>query len=168
MYSLGGDWKFLAYICGLAAANQNFACSWCKCLRHERFDINKKWSLTDKSLRARDSHKIGKHAESKQHNCKTNLLFDFIPIDRVIIDTLHLFLRISDNVIKLLIRGLHRKDAIDKVSTFSNGFVEIGITSWLGMRNLLKNLELILNGKSIGTPRSWSTEILLDLKNSWF
>ena len=124
MYSLGGDWKFLAYICGLAAANQNFACIWCKCLRHERFDINKKWSLTDKSLRARDSHEIGKHAESKQHNCKTNLLFDFIPIDRVIIDTLHLFLRISDNVIKLLIRGLHRKDAIDKVSTFSNGLLK--------------------------------------------
>ena len=53
---------------------------------------------------------------------KTNPLFDFIPIDHVIIDTLHLFLRISDNLIELLIRELRRKDAIDKVSTFSNGF----------------------------------------------
>ena len=79
-----------------------------------------------------------------------------------------MFLRISDSLIELLIRELYRKDAIDKVSTFSNGFVEIGINSWLGMRNLLKNLELILNEKSIRTPRSWSTEILLDLKNSWF
>ena len=121
-----------------------------------------------KSLRARDSHKIGKHAESKQHNCKTNLLIDFIPIDHVIIDTLLMFLRISDNLIELLIRELYRKDAIDKVSTFSNGFVKIGINSWLGMRNLLKNLELILNGKSIRTPRSWSTEILLDLKTLGF
>ena len=136
MYSLGGDWKFLAHICGSAAANQNFACIWRKCLKHERFDINKKLSLTDKSLEARDLHKIGKHAKSKQYNCKTNLLFDFIPIDHVIIDTLHLFLRISDNLIKILIRGLHRKDAIDKVSTFSNGFVEMGTSTWLGMRNL--------------------------------
>ena len=121
MYSLGGDWKFLAYICGLAAANQNFACIWCKCLRHERFDINKKWSLTDKSLRARDSHKIGKHAESKQHNCKTNLLFDFIPIDHVIIDTLHMFLRISDNLIELLIGDFTEKMLLTRYLLFQMG-----------------------------------------------
>lgn len=54
-YFLGGDWKFLACVCGLGAANQNFACIWCKCPRHERFDISKKWSFTDKSLGARDS-----------------------------------------------------------------------------------------------------------------
>ena len=121
-YFLGGDWKFLACVCGLGAANQNFACIWCKCPRHERFDIRKKWSITDKSLGARDSEEIGKHAKSKQYNCKSNPLFSFIPIDHVIIDTLHLFLRISDNLIKLLIRELRRKDAIDKVSTFSIGF----------------------------------------------
>ncbi|PFX31339.1 hypothetical protein AWC38_SpisGene3869 [Stylophora pistillata] len=45
-----GDWTFLACVCGLGAANQNFACIWCKCPRHEMFDISKKWSLTDKSL----------------------------------------------------------------------------------------------------------------------
>ena len=50
VYSLGGDWKFLAHICDPAATNQNFACIWCKCPKHERFDINKKWSSTDKSL----------------------------------------------------------------------------------------------------------------------
>jgi len=121
-YFLGGDWKFLACVCGLGAANQNFACIWCKCPRHERFDISKKWSLTDKSLGARDSQEIGNYAKSKQYNCKTSPLFNFIPIDHVIIDTLHLFLRISDNFIELLIRELRRKDAIDKVSTFSNGF----------------------------------------------
>ena len=121
-YFLGGDWKFLACGCGLGAANQNFACIWCKCPRHERFDISKKWSLTDRSLGARDSQEIGKYAKSKQYNCKTSPLFNFIPIDHVIIDTLHLFLRISDNLIELLIRELRRKDAIDKVSTFSNGF----------------------------------------------
>ena len=121
MYSLGGDWKFLAHICAPAAANQNFACIWCKCPKHERFDINKKWSLTDKSLRARDSHKIGKHAESKQHNCKTNLLFDFIPIDHVIIDTLHMFLRISDNLIELLIGDFTEKMPLTRYLLFQMG-----------------------------------------------
>ncbi|CAH3025553.1 unnamed protein product, partial [Porites evermanni] len=91
---------------------------WCKCPKHERFDINKKWSSTDKSFGVRDSQEIGKHAKSKRYNCKTNTLFNFIPIDHVVIDTLHLLLRISDNLIELLIRELRRKDAIDKVSTF--------------------------------------------------
>ena len=61
-YFLGGDWKFLACVCGLGAANQNFSCIWCKCPRNERFDISKKWSITDKSLGARDLQEIGKYA----------------------------------------------------------------------------------------------------------
>ena len=65
------------------------------------------------------SQERGKYAKLKQYNCKTSL---FIPIDHVIIDTLHLFLRISDNLNELLIREIRRKDAIDKGPTFSNGF----------------------------------------------
>ena len=61
-YFLGGDWKFLACVCGLGATNQNFSCIWCKCPRNERFDISKKWSITDKSLGARDLQEIGKYA----------------------------------------------------------------------------------------------------------
>ena len=30
-YFLGGDWKFLALICGLGRANEDYACVWCKC-----------------------------------------------------------------------------------------------------------------------------------------
>ena len=43
-------------------------------------------------------------------------------MDDVIIDTLHLFLRISDVLIDLLIRELRRSDAIEKKTTFSDGF----------------------------------------------
>ena len=146
-YFLGGDWKFLACVCGLGAANQNFACIWCKCPRHERFDISKKWSLTDRSLGARDSQEIGKYAKSKQYNCKTSPLFNFIPIDHVIIDTLHLFLRISDNLIELLIRELRRKDAIDKVSTFSNGFCRNRYRHMAGYEKFVKDLGISFEWK---------------------
>ena len=54
----------------------------------------KKWSLTDKTLGARDSVEISRRAKCKQYNCKNDPLFSFIPIDHVVIDTLHLFLRI--------------------------------------------------------------------------
>ena len=43
-------------------------------------------------------------------------------MDHVIIDTLHLFLRISDNLFELLIREMKRQDTIDKVKTFPSGF----------------------------------------------
>ena len=32
-YFLGGDWKFLACVCGIGAANADYACIWCKCAR---------------------------------------------------------------------------------------------------------------------------------------
>ena len=53
---------------------------------------------------------------------KKDPLFSFIPLDHVIIDTLHLFLRISDNLIELLIRELRRQDSIEKTVKFNDGF----------------------------------------------
>jgi len=49
-YFLGGDWMFLACVCGLGAAKQDYACIWCKCPRLQRWDINKQWSITDLGL----------------------------------------------------------------------------------------------------------------------
>ena len=43
-------------------------------------------------------------------------------MDHVVIDTLHLFLKVSDNLFELRIRELRRQDVIDKVKTFPNGF----------------------------------------------
>eukprot|EP00794_Sanderia_malayensis_P001659 gene1659-1848_t len=31
VYYLGGDWKFLACVCGIGAANSEYACIWCTC-----------------------------------------------------------------------------------------------------------------------------------------
>ena len=32
-YFLGSDWKFLACVCGIGAANGEHACIWCKCVQ---------------------------------------------------------------------------------------------------------------------------------------
>ena len=42
-----------------------------------------------------------------------------IPLSRVVIDNLHLFLRVADVLIDLLIVELKRHDAIEKVKKFS-------------------------------------------------
>ena len=121
-YFLGGDWKFLAMCVGIDSAISEHACVWCKCPISDRCDINKSWSISDPSKGARTIQeiralaKLKKTKTCKNFNCSREPLFPMIPIDHVIIDTLHLFLRISDNLINLLILELRRQDAIKKNS----------------------------------------------------
>ena len=109
---LGGDLKFLALVCGIDAANCKHACIWCKCPASERWDMNQKWSIIDTAKGARTIEEIAEFASKKPHkfNCSRKPLFPFIPTHQVIIDTLHLSLRISDLLINLLIRDLRTAD----------------------------------------------------------
>ena len=111
---LGGDPKFLALVCGIDTANCKHACIWCKCPASERWDMSQKWSIIDTAKGARNIEEIAEFASKKPHkfNCSRKLLFPFIPTHRVIIDTLHLFLRISDLLINLLIHDLITADEI--------------------------------------------------------
>ena len=101
---LSGDWKFLALILGLDAANSNHSCLWCKCPSKERHDLIKMWSLTDRKHGARWIEEIiAKFSLPKsveRYNCSHRPVFPSIPIDHVM-DTLHLFLRITDLLTKL-------------------------------------------------------------------
>ena len=63
---------------------------------------------------------ISKFAKSKKFNCKETSLFNFIPLDYVINDTLHLFLCVSDNLTELLIKEIRRKDVCEN-ATCNNG-----------------------------------------------
>ena len=108
-YFLGGDRKFLAFVCGLGGANQEYACIWCKCPHNQRH-IKRVWSLSNSSQGATSLEEISKFAKSKKFNCKETPLFNFISLDYVIIDTLHLFLCVSDNLTELLIKEIRRKD----------------------------------------------------------
>lgn len=138
-YFLGADWKFLACVCGLGAANQDHVRICCKCPRNQRPDIQTVWSLSNSAQGARSLKEIANFAKSKQLNCKTTPLFSFTPLDHVIIDTLNLFLRLSDNLTELLIRELRRKDACDK-ATFPNGFSQKKFKHMAGYEAFLKNL----------------------------
>ena len=40
---LGGDWKFLAMICGLDSATSRYSCIWCTCPKEEQWDMSKKY-----------------------------------------------------------------------------------------------------------------------------
>ena len=114
-FFLGGDLKFLAIICGIDAANAEHACVWCECPKNNRSNMEEQWSLTDTEKGARtiqgitEKSKLGKKNKNRC-NCSHEPLFPFIPIARVVVDSLHMFLRISDHLTDLLIRDLRIHD----------------------------------------------------------
>ena len=77
------------------------------------------WSINDTQKGARTIAEISQNSKQskrsqKRYNCCHEPIFPFIPIDHVIIDTLHLFLRGADVLINLLIRDLQILDGIEK------------------------------------------------------
>jgi len=51
-FYLGRDWKFLACMCGLDAANSTHACIWCICSK-DKCHLEKDLSIVDEELGAR-------------------------------------------------------------------------------------------------------------------
>ena len=89
--------------------------TWCKYPTSQRADIDLEWSITDSNKGARTTQEIREKAmlsqRSKvQFSCCRTPLFSFIPMEGVVIDTLHLFLQISDVLINLLIHDLRITD----------------------------------------------------------
>ena len=121
---LGGDMKFLAIVCGLECATSEHSCIWCKCPKGQRWNMDKIWSLTDPAKGARtvqeitEKSKLAKSSKNR-YNCRRAPLFPFIPIKRVVIDSLHLFLRVGDVLINLFIRDLRILDGIESSTTSS-------------------------------------------------
>ena len=99
-YYLGGDWKFLAIVMGIDSAKSDYACIWCKCSKEERSNMDKTWSITDTTHGARtiqENIELSRKPKSKkEYNVSHPPLFPTIPLHNVVIDNLHMFLRVSD------------------------------------------------------------------------
>ena len=124
VYYLGGDWKFLACITGIDSASSNYSCIWCKCSAEERWNMDKQWSICSESSGARtieENIRLSKLPKSKKkYNVSHEPLFKSIPLTHVVIDNLHLFLRVSDVLIDRLIIEMKRHDAIDKIKKLTS------------------------------------------------
>ena len=141
-YFLGGYWKFLACVCGIGAANAEYACIWCICPKLKRYDTGKSWSLLDPESGARTLDEIKKCAKAKKFNCIHVLLFPFISLNHVVIDTLHLYLSKCDNLIQLFIRELKIGDSIDKKKTYSHNLSRDKYEHMAGYESYLQSLGI--------------------------
>ncbi len=122
-FYLGADLKFLALCMGIEAANAKYSCIWCTCPAEDRYNINKIWSIKHKEHGARtieDIKKLSIKKGKQKLGCIRQPLFPSIPVDHVIPDILHLFLRISDVLTNLLIQELRRMDGIERSSDCGN------------------------------------------------
>ena len=75
--------------------------------------------MLDKDLGARTNDEItnlSKQSKSKNKNCLQSPILPFIPVHRVVPDTLHLYSRISDQLVTQLIQILRHKDNVNKQS----------------------------------------------------
>ena len=107
---------------GIDCATSQYACIWCKCPVQDRFNPDKVWSLTNPSQGARsieENVQLSEKPGKKKFNVSRRPLFTTIPLTNVVIDNLHLFLRVADVLINLLIMELRRQDCIEKQRVFS-------------------------------------------------
>ena len=115
-FYLGADIKYLEICLGIKAANAKYSCIWCKCPADERHDTSQSWSSVEDGGRTMEEIQclaLGK--STQKYGCIHQPLFPIIPLNRVIPDILHLFLRITDILINLLIQELRRMDAIENL-----------------------------------------------------
>ena len=111
-----GDMKFLAICLGIEAANATYSCIWCKFPSADRHNTSNSWcSIEDGARTVEEIQKLAlEKKRGLKYGCIQQPLFPAIPVDHVVPDILHLFLRISDVLVNLLILDLRTMDAIEK------------------------------------------------------
>ena len=101
---------------GIDSATSTYACIWCKCPSLD--STSQEWSISDPRKGARtieENLAIGQ-SKRKKFNVSRPPIFLTIPLTHVVVDNLHMFLRVADTLIDLLILDLRRLDCIEKAT----------------------------------------------------
>ena len=94
-FFLCADYKFLLTTCGLKSANSNNACLFCEC---------HKASYGVGGARERFQLRAGQPGVVRNH------LLPSIPLERTVIDVMHMYLRVSDKILLLIRREISDRE----------------------------------------------------------
>lgn len=113
-FFLGEDYKILLILMGLRGATSDYACLWCKIHKLARFDISKRKDRYNSQPIARTLSEIQEMyylpRSQSWYSCVRKPLFN-IALDHVILDELHLMLRVTDRLLGNLIKEVMERDA---------------------------------------------------------
>ena len=107
---LGGDYKFLLMTTGLKGATSDYACLWCKIHRLQRWDMSKDLDFYNTGELKRTLQEIRHFQSSNKFCCIHPPLFD-IELDHVVLDELHLMMRITDRLTENIITEVMERDS---------------------------------------------------------
>ena len=123
---LGGDMKFISMVLGLSAATANHACPWCKVHKNHRHDTTNSPAYfntppvartmdelrTQNPTQVKDNTvtdgKTGKNKYGQKHEPLIN-----VELDHIVIDELHMMLRITDILTNALVKNAMQKDKLE-------------------------------------------------------
>ncbi|PFX12813.1 hypothetical protein AWC38_SpisGene23165 [Stylophora pistillata] len=103
-FYLGGDYKFILVMLGLKGATSNYACAWCKVHKTDRWRINNDYNSYNTLPMARTQKEICEMSKKSKDNycCDKQPLLN-IPLYHIVVDELHLMLRVTDILIENLV-----------------------------------------------------------------
>ena len=114
---LGGDYKFILILLGMKSATSSHSCVWCKVHSHGRYDMSFPLHHYNSDPHRRTLEEIIKLAGLKKDNyCCVNDPLLSIDLDHIILDELHLLLRVTDVLINNLIDDFLEMDKKEDLS----------------------------------------------------
>ncbi len=113
-FFLGSNYKFILLMMGLSGATSNYACAWCKIHKDERWNMSYDLNHYNSPNLRRTLKEMNELAGKKTKNfCSVNIPLLNIDLDHVILDELHLLLRIMDVLIQNLVTEAVQWDQAD-------------------------------------------------------
>ncbi|KAJ7380565.1 hypothetical protein OS493_009032 [Desmophyllum pertusum] len=139
-FYLGGDYKFLLIAMGMKAATSNNSCVWCKIFKNERVNLSHscEYFQTAEMIRKIDE------AWSTQPGCHSQPFFN-IPLENVILDELHLMLRITDRLEEGIILEILKWDKDDNQTRSSRQKTDVHLQEFLTAVRSLGNFSELLD-----------------------
>lgn len=107
---LGGDYKFLLMVMGLKGATSDYSCLWCKIHQLQRWDMSKEIDFYHTGEIKRTLKEITEFQGSTKFCCIHPPLFD-IDLDHVVLDELHLMIRITNRLTDCIITEVIERDS---------------------------------------------------------
>ncbi|XP_028394380.1 uncharacterized protein LOC114518556 [Dendronephthya gigantea] len=106
---LGSDYKFLLLLLGMKGATSDYACIWCKILKLLRYDMAKPENFYWEENIRRTLDDIRACCLKHEYSCERPPLLN-IPVENIILDELHLMLRITDKLLDNLVKEALQRD----------------------------------------------------------